>query len=245
MACTRCWLDALSCHGCLLLQVGRDLISLITSREGVDELLKLDDVIDLVIPRGSNALVSHIQRNTRIAVLGHADGICHIYVDPDSSVDMACRIIVDAKLDYPAACNAVEKVLVHSALARDGRVSGLQHHRGPGSAEASCLSYHACQLLLVCASSVLVFAVFGVHHGTSVEENSQDRWIIRLASCRATPAHVKLCLFACSLSNSVCTLPTACQAGLCTLLKAWSAGELRCLPLIPGVLLAGRTQLDT
>ena len=105
------------------MQVGRDLISLITTREGVDELLKLDDVIDLVIPRGSNALVSHIQRNTRIAVLGHADGICHIYVDPDSSVDMACRIIVDAKLDYPAACNAVEKVLVHSALARDGRVS--------------------------------------------------------------------------------------------------------------------------
>ena len=99
------------------------MISLVTTREGVDELLKLDDVIDLVIPRGSNALVSHIQHNTRIAVLGHADGICHIYVDPDSSVDMACRIIVDAKLDYPAACNAVEKVLVHSALARDGRVS--------------------------------------------------------------------------------------------------------------------------
>eukprot|EP00891_Asterochloris_glomerata_P004462 jgi/Astpho2/4462/Aster-00071 len=107
-------------------EVGRDLISLITTREGVDELLKLDDVIDLVIPRGSNALVSHIQRNTRIAVLGHADGICHIYVDPESSVDMACRIIVDAKLDYPAACNAVEKVLVHSALARDGRLFRLQ-----------------------------------------------------------------------------------------------------------------------
>eukprot|EP00891_Asterochloris_glomerata_P004457 jgi/Astpho2/4457/Aster-00067 len=107
-------------------EVGQELISLVTTREGVDELLKLDDVIDLVIPRGSNALVSHIQHNTRIAVLGHADGICHIYVDPDSSVDMACRIIVDAKLDYPAACNAVEKVLVHSALARDGRLFQLQ-----------------------------------------------------------------------------------------------------------------------
>ncbi len=104
----------------------------------MDELLKLDDVIDLVIPRGSNALVSHIQRNTRIAVLGHADGICHIYVDPESSVDMACRIIVDAKLDYPAACNAVEKVLVHSALARDGRVSGL-HPQRPGLPGACCI----------------------------------------------------------------------------------------------------------
>ena len=121
-ACRRCKGNVLICFS-LRLQVGQNLISLVTTREGVDELLKLDDVIDLVIPRGSNALVSHIQRNTRIAVLGHADGICHIYVDPDSSVDMACRIIVDAKLDYPAACNAVEKVLVHSALARDGRVS--------------------------------------------------------------------------------------------------------------------------
>ena len=139
-------------NGCLFLQVGRDLISLITTREGVDELLKLDDVIDLVIPRGSNALVSHIQRNTRIAVLGHADGICHIYVDPESSVDMACRIIVDAKLDYPAACNAVEKVLVHSALARDGRVSGMQHHKRPGPPGASCLPSNPCQLLSACPS---------------------------------------------------------------------------------------------
>ena len=105
------------------MQVGSDLISLITTREGVDELLKLDDVIDLVIPRGSNALVSHIQRNTKIAVLGHADGICHIYVDDKANIEMACRVVVDAKCDYPAACNAVEKVLVHQALAKDGRVS--------------------------------------------------------------------------------------------------------------------------
>lgn len=104
------------------LQVGRDVISLITTREDVDNLLKLDDVIDLVIPRGSNSLVTHIQQNTKIAVLGHADGICHIYVDPDCDIDMACKICVDAKIDYPAACNAVEKVLVHEALAKDGRV---------------------------------------------------------------------------------------------------------------------------
>ena len=105
------------------LQVGKDVISLITTREDVDNLLKLDDVIDLVIPRGSNALVTHIQQNTKIAVLGHADGICHIYIDPDCDIDMACKICIDSKIDYPAACNAVEKVLVHEALAKDGRVS--------------------------------------------------------------------------------------------------------------------------
>ncbi len=105
------------------MQVGRDVISLITSRANVDELLKLNDVIDLVIPRGSNALVTHIQQNTKIAVLGHADGICHIYVDPDCDIDMACKICIDSKMDYPAACNAVEKILVHEALAKDGRVS--------------------------------------------------------------------------------------------------------------------------
>jgi delta l-pyrroline-5-carboxylate synthetase len=107
-------------------EVGSDIISLITTREGVDELLKLDDVIDLVIPRGSNALVSHIQQNTKIAVLGHADGICHIYVDDKANIEMACRVVVDAKCDYPAACNAVEKVLVHQALAKDGRLFQLQ-----------------------------------------------------------------------------------------------------------------------
>ena len=107
------------------LQVGRNVISLITSRANVDELLKLNDVIDLVIPRGSNALVTHIQQNTKIAVLGHADGICHIYIDPDCDIDMACKICIDSKIDYPAACNAVEKILVHEALAKDGRVSSL------------------------------------------------------------------------------------------------------------------------
>lgn len=78
--------------------VGRDLVSLVTSREGVDQLLALHDVIDLVIPRGSNALVSHIQNNTKIPVLGHADGICHIYVDEACDIEQAVRICVDAKV---------------------------------------------------------------------------------------------------------------------------------------------------
>lgn len=79
-----------------------------------------------VIPRGSNQLVSHIQHNTRIPVLGHADGICHIYIDPEVEMESAKRICVDSKVDYPAACNAVEKILVHASLASDGRLFQLQ-----------------------------------------------------------------------------------------------------------------------
>jgi delta-1-pyrroline-5-carboxylate synthetase len=87
--------------------VGGKLIGLVTSREEIPDLLKLDDVIDLVIPRGSNKLVSQIKNSTKIPVLGHADGICHVYVDKSGKLDMAKRIVSDAKLDYPAACNAM------------------------------------------------------------------------------------------------------------------------------------------
>ncbi|CAN0909569.1 Delta-1-pyrroline-5-carboxylate synthase [Linum grandiflorum] len=96
--------------------VGRKLIGLVTSREEIPDLLKLDDVIDLVIPRGSNKLVSTIKASTKIPVLGHADGICHIYVDKSAKMDLAKRIVLDAKVDYPAACNAMETLLVHKDL---------------------------------------------------------------------------------------------------------------------------------
>lgn len=111
-------------------EVGRDLIGLVTTRGEIDDLLKLHDVIDLVIPRGSNALVSYIQSNTKIPVLGHADGICHIYVDSAADMDKAIKLCVDSKVDYPAACNAVEKILVHVALVGDkvtALVKALQH----------------------------------------------------------------------------------------------------------------------
>ncbi|KAL6756121.1 Aldehyde/histidinol dehydrogenase [Haematococcus lacustris] len=109
-------------------QLGADLIGLVTSREQINDLLALDDVIDLVIPRGGNALVTFIQRNTRIPVLGHADGICHAYVDAAADLDMAVKVVVDGKTDYPAACNAIEKVLVHQhwlSQPGSGPASGL------------------------------------------------------------------------------------------------------------------------
>lgn len=96
--------------------VGGKLIGLVASRDEIPDLLKLDDVIDLVIPRGSNKLVSQIKNSTKIPVLGHADGICHVYVDKSANMDMAKKIVLDAKVDYPAVCNAMETLLVHKDL---------------------------------------------------------------------------------------------------------------------------------
>ena len=86
---------------------------LLTTREDVGEMLRLDEEIDLIIPLGSNAFVRYIMDNTRIPVLGHSDGVCHLYLHEDADPDMAARVVVDAKTQYPAACNAVETLLVH------------------------------------------------------------------------------------------------------------------------------------
>jgi len=100
--------------------IKRDIIALITSRGQVADMLALDDVIDLVIPRGSNALVSYIKANTKIPVLGHADGVCHVYVDQSASPSAACKIVVDSKTDYPSACNAMETLLMHEETISNG-----------------------------------------------------------------------------------------------------------------------------
>ena len=98
-------------------QISRDIIALVTSRGQVADMLNLDDVIDLVIPRGGNELVQYIKQNTRIPVLGHADGICHVYVDKDADLKMAVDVAVDSKCQYEASCNAAETLLVHEDVA--------------------------------------------------------------------------------------------------------------------------------
>ena len=91
-------------------------INLLYSREDVAKMLSMDKYIDLIIPRGGNALVQYIKNNTKIPVMGHADGICHIYIDEAADVKKATDICIDAKTQYPSACNAVETILVHESL---------------------------------------------------------------------------------------------------------------------------------
>jgi len=99
--------------------VSPQALDLLTSREESLALLKLDGLVDLIIPRGSNELVRFIQDNTRIPVLGHADGVCHLYVDREVNLAQAVRIALDAKTQYPAACNAIETLLLHEQPAAD------------------------------------------------------------------------------------------------------------------------------
>lgn len=88
-------------------------VQLVHERGEVANLLSQDKLIDLVIPRGSNKLVRTIKETTRIPVLGHADGICSIYIDAYANVKKAIRVLIDAKTTYPAACNSTETLLIH------------------------------------------------------------------------------------------------------------------------------------
>ena len=97
-------------------EVPNEAIQLVGTREAISELLKCDRDIDLVIPRGSNDLVRFVKFNTKIPVLGHADGICSIYLHSDADKDMATKVVLDSKTNYPAACNAVETLLVHEDI---------------------------------------------------------------------------------------------------------------------------------
>lgn len=92
----------------------KNVLTQVFSREEVAEMLTQDKYIDLIIPRGGNSLVKFIKENTSIPVLGHADGICHIYVDEYANLEKAKQIIIDAKTQYPSACNAVETLLIHN-----------------------------------------------------------------------------------------------------------------------------------
>ena len=91
----------------------KNVLNQVFTRDDVGEMLKCDKYINLIIPRGGNKLVKFIKENTKIPVLGHADGICHIFVDETADLGMAQKIVVDAKTQYPSACNSVETLLIH------------------------------------------------------------------------------------------------------------------------------------
>ena len=106
-------------------EVKRNAFGLITSRNDIYSLLQLDRDIDLVIPRGSNALVDFIKKNTKIPVMGHADGVCHVYVDQSADLNKALRVVTDSKADYPSACNACETVLLHASALDTGLADAI------------------------------------------------------------------------------------------------------------------------
>ena len=94
----------------------KNVIQQVFSHDDISQMLKCDEYINLIIPRGGNKLVKYIKENTNIPVLGHASGICHIFVDESSDIDMASKIVIDAKTQYPSACNAVETLLIHESF---------------------------------------------------------------------------------------------------------------------------------
>lgn len=105
----------------------KNVIQQVFTRGDVAEMLKCDKYINLIIPRGGNKLVKFIKENTKIPVLGHADGICHIFVDESADIDMAIRVVTDAKTQYPSACNAVETLLIHEKFPKiDNLLAALQ-----------------------------------------------------------------------------------------------------------------------
>ena len=105
----------------------KNVIQQVFTHEDVAEMLKCDKYINLIIPRGGNKLVKFIKENTKIPVLGHADGICHIFVDETADLDMAIKIVTDAKTQYPSACNSVETLLIHEKFSYiDNLLAALQ-----------------------------------------------------------------------------------------------------------------------
>ena len=127
--------DALGTYGC------KDAISMVSGREAVGDLLKMDEYIDLIIPRGSGELVKHIKEESKmIPVLGHAEGVCHVYIDNSADYEKAIKIVKDSKTDYPSACNAMETLLFHKDLVDTPmfhqvcqmlRAEGVQVYAGP------------------------------------------------------------------------------------------------------------------
>ena len=109
------WRECLAAFPCAPL----DSIHLLQARTDVVELLTLDRDVDLIVPRGSRELVQFVVQSSRIPVLGHGEGICHVYIDRAADIEKALRITLDSKVQYPAACNAAETLLVHQDVAAE------------------------------------------------------------------------------------------------------------------------------
>lgn len=97
----------------------KNSVNLVFTRDDIKELLSMDKYVDLIIPRGGNSLVQYIKSNTNIPVLGHADGICHLYIDESANQEKALAICLDSKAQYPSACNAVETILINKNIANE------------------------------------------------------------------------------------------------------------------------------
>lgn len=105
-------------QSCASSSLGDQWLTLLESHGDVDQILGMEEDIDLLIPRGTNQFVKYVMEHTSIPVLGHADGICHLYIDEAADLDKAIEIAYDSKTQYPAACNAIETILVHKKVAR-------------------------------------------------------------------------------------------------------------------------------
>lgn len=105
-----------SCRGSF---AGENWLLLLESHEDVKRMLEADGLVDLIIPRGSYELISYVKENTRIPVLGHADGLCAMYVDRSAFVGKAVACALDSKINYPAACNSIENLIVHKDIAKE------------------------------------------------------------------------------------------------------------------------------
>lgn len=136
-------------------------VNLIETREDVAELLNQDSLIDLIIPRGSNEFVKYIQDNTKIPVIGHSSGICHIYLDNNCDPGLAVPVITDAKIDYPSACNAIETLLVNQDLPVSTLVNVLK------DLQANGVQLRACKSVAEIAKS----------HQIAVEPATDEDWV--------------------------------------------------------------------
>jgi glutamate-5-semialdehyde dehydrogenase len=112
--------------------VPENAVSLVESRDEVSQLVKMSSELDLIIPRGSNELVRNIQKNSQVPVLGHADGLCHVYLDQSADETKSIEVALDAKLDYPAVCNAAETLLVHQKYPVEWQVEILRKMQEAG-----------------------------------------------------------------------------------------------------------------